>query len=364
MQPRARVQGAGEEETRDHGQLRLLCRVVAQEAVNGALPRRDSAKQPARVVPRHHLQAVKATKNVQCGSYRIAQSPTHPELVTLSWVGSRPIKFLATGCSTNLTSVPRKEKNGSRTNAPCPQLVHDYHTGMGGVDVHDQIRLQRYSLEKCLCTASKQDAVRGSCRHGSDEWLHRAQVHHAVQGEKVPTHGEYLRMLHGELLGLGVRDFECNMNAEGLVTMPAATGRHTLINTDEYYTTDTQHKRRQHSCKVCSAYNSVKKQARTKVREDRSRDAEDAGLELDDEDDENDVTLKKSPETSFCYPSCSDHHSGTFCSATASVVPARATRSRAARCGMRCGRMAMRSRRRCVRTSAFRSVSAMMTMSE
>lgn len=36
---------------------------------------------------------------------------------------------------------------GDRVQVPCPQLVVDYQRWVGGVDVHDQLRLQRYSLE-------------------------------------------------------------------------------------------------------------------------------------------------------------------------------------------------------------------------
>ncbi|KAE9017890.1 hypothetical protein PR003_g20904 [Phytophthora rubi] len=56
----------------------------------------------------------------------------------------------ATGCSTQLSSVERTEKAGTRSTVPCSQLVVDYNLGMGGVDVHDQLRLHRYSIQKTI----------------------------------------------------------------------------------------------------------------------------------------------------------------------------------------------------------------------
>lgn len=38
------------------------------------------------------------------------------------------------------------------TPVPAPELVRDYHRWMGGVDVHDQLRLQRYSVQLCYKT--------------------------------------------------------------------------------------------------------------------------------------------------------------------------------------------------------------------
>ncbi|OWY91524.1 hypothetical protein PHMEG_00039863 [Phytophthora megakarya] len=86
----------------------------------------------------------KRPKRMQRGTYRIAQSRDHPKLVALSWMDSKPVNMLATGCSTHLTSVERTEKDGTRSTVPCPQMVVDYGKGMGGVDVHDQLRLHRY----------------------------------------------------------------------------------------------------------------------------------------------------------------------------------------------------------------------------
>ncbi|KAE8885562.1 hypothetical protein PF010_g19089 [Phytophthora fragariae] len=32
---------------------------------------------------------------------------------------------------------------------PAPELVRDYHRWVGGVDIHDQLRMQRYSIQGC-----------------------------------------------------------------------------------------------------------------------------------------------------------------------------------------------------------------------
>ena len=45
--------------------------------------------------------------------------------------------------STELDRVARRERNGTQTEVPCPKFVKDYQPNMGGVDVHDQLRLQR-----------------------------------------------------------------------------------------------------------------------------------------------------------------------------------------------------------------------------
>lgn len=74
------------------------------------------------------------------------------------------------------------------------------------------------------------------------------------RGEKPPTHAEYLRRLHVQLLALRTINFETHINAEDLVSGPMPRQQHSLVNIDDYYTKGTQHKRRQYLCKVCSAY--------------------------------------------------------------------------------------------------------------
>ncbi|ETP27066.1 hypothetical protein F441_00387 [Phytophthora nicotianae CJ01A1] len=50
-------------------------------------------------------------------------------------------------------------------------------------------------------------------------------------------------------MGVSAASFECNMNAEELVSVPIPVGKRRLRNNTNKY----RRKRRQHSCKVCSA---------------------------------------------------------------------------------------------------------------
>jgi hypothetical protein len=73
-------------------------------------------------------------------------------------------------------------------------------------------------------------------------------------GEKPPTHAAYLRRLHVQLLALRTINFETHLNAEDLVSVPLPRQEHALVNTESFYSTSKQHKRRQYLCKVCSAF--------------------------------------------------------------------------------------------------------------
>jgi hypothetical protein len=89
-------------------------------------------------------------KHLPRGTYRLARWRSHPEYVALVWMANRPVRFLATGWSTQLTHVSRREHDGSLSQVPCPRVVRDYHEAMCGVDVHDQLRLQRYSIQRAI----------------------------------------------------------------------------------------------------------------------------------------------------------------------------------------------------------------------
>ena len=67
-------------------------------------------------------------------------------LVVSLWQDNRPVTMLSTNAqaSANIT-VQRRQKDGSRTEVPCPESVVLYNRYMGGVDRGDQLR-QYYSV--------------------------------------------------------------------------------------------------------------------------------------------------------------------------------------------------------------------------
>lgn len=88
----------------------------------------------------------KRPKKMKRGLYRIAQSKVEPSMVAVSWMDNRPVHFIATGCGTGVVSLVRRA-GADTVDVPAPQLVKDYQEGMGGADIHDQLRLQRYSIQ-------------------------------------------------------------------------------------------------------------------------------------------------------------------------------------------------------------------------
>ena len=62
------------------------------------------------------------------------------------WQDNKPVSMLSTAHDPTKTSlVNRKNKDGSRTSLPCPQVVDVYNNIMGGVDRFDQLR-ERYAI--------------------------------------------------------------------------------------------------------------------------------------------------------------------------------------------------------------------------
>ncbi|ETP26921.1 hypothetical protein F441_00501 [Phytophthora nicotianae CJ01A1] len=67
-----------------------------------------------------------------------------PAMTSCLWWDRNPIYYLCTGSVMTSSTIERKIK---RIRVGCPQLVNDYQNWMGGVDRHDPLRLQNYSLQ-------------------------------------------------------------------------------------------------------------------------------------------------------------------------------------------------------------------------
>ncbi|RAW36449.1 hypothetical protein PC110_g7290 [Phytophthora cactorum] len=82
------------------------------------------------------------------GTFKFVQSEKVKKVPAITWWDSKPFLFLGTG--SDLDRDVRREKSGEQHEFPCPKAVKDYHKNMGGVDVHDQLRFQGYSLQRAV----------------------------------------------------------------------------------------------------------------------------------------------------------------------------------------------------------------------
>ncbi|OWZ02408.1 hypothetical protein PHMEG_00026043 [Phytophthora megakarya] len=89
----------------------------------------------------------KRPSTVRRCEFKMAVAESNPGLVAVGWADNKDVYFLGSQVSVEPTTVQRREKNGSVTIVPCPALVAEYQRYMGGVDRHDQLRLQSYSMQ-------------------------------------------------------------------------------------------------------------------------------------------------------------------------------------------------------------------------
>jgi hypothetical protein len=128
---------------------------------------------------------------------------------------------------------------------------------MGGVDVHDQLRLQRYSTQLSM----KFKKYYKSLFLGIFDMVlvNMFIVHKWIKkenGEKAPVHHDFLNLLHKQLLQI-TPDEMLDTEEDSPCSMPTSNGNrsantHSLQETNEFRTSNGFNKRRQRSCKVCS----------------------------------------------------------------------------------------------------------------
>ncbi|XP_051171925.1 piggyBac transposable element-derived protein 4-like [Leptopilina boulardi] len=69
-------------------------------------------------------------------------------VAAIKWMDSKPVTVLSTAHDPAfVTEVKRKNRDGSRSNISCPEVIADYNKYMGGVDRFDQLK-ERYAVGK------------------------------------------------------------------------------------------------------------------------------------------------------------------------------------------------------------------------
>ncbi|POM76007.1 LOW QUALITY PROTEIN: Hypothetical protein PHPALM_6802 [Phytophthora palmivora] len=177
------------------------------------------------------------------------------------------------GSDLALDLVIRREKTGERHEVACPKAVKDYHKYMVGVGVHDQLRLQRYSLQRAVIFRKYYKSLflgLVDLAIVNGYIVHRA--HHAAKSTRPLTHVQYIRKLHLELINLkGENMYEGNTFGadppQSLVStndppssISASSGnrgdhpKHSAKQVHEWRNPSGQLKRVQRNCKVCSLH--------------------------------------------------------------------------------------------------------------
>ncbi|POM60937.1 hypothetical protein PHPALM_30135, partial [Phytophthora palmivora] len=148
-------------------------------------------------------------KSVQHGTVRMAVARNCAAMTGLVWWDRKPVPFLGTGSSRKMeTCLRRIRGNGDRRHAiPCPSMVRDYHRWMGGVDIHDQLRLQRYSLQlQTWCKKYYKAIFMGLVDVAIVNAYIVFREGHKRMDLKPASHAEFMLELHAQLLQLKKED--------------------------------------------------------------------------------------------------------------------------------------------------------------
>ncbi|XP_046987055.1 piggyBac transposable element-derived protein 4-like [Schistocerca americana] len=87
---------------------------------------------------RKHLPKLKTDKELSRGEFDWRVS--NCGILYLKWKDKRAVHLLSNFHSPEVTTVTRRERDGSRIELPCPQAVMDYNAHMNNVDKFDQLK--------------------------------------------------------------------------------------------------------------------------------------------------------------------------------------------------------------------------------
>ncbi|KAG3121778.1 hypothetical protein PI126_g24424 [Phytophthora idaei] len=205
-------------------------------------------------------------RRIERGSFAFSRSTAIPTMAGCHWWDRKPVHYLATGPIMAEDSIHRNIKMVGPSTVKCPMLVTDYQRWMGGVDVHDQHRLQSYSIQ----TAFRFQKYYKSLFMGFvDMALVNAYLTHKetcrLQRLVPKDRGKWYLLLHKQLLQLKPDDF---VEATAPTPSPMTRSRkrrrldgHRHIQFDDWVTVSSVQKRRQRSCKVCALLRGERKKS-------------------------------------------------------------------------------------------------------
>lgn len=204
---------------------------------------------------KYPFKTIPKRMSTQRGLCRLRRSTDFPDLFACSWLDNKPVYFLSCGVTTQKTSMIRKEKSGSSSDVPCPEFVASYNKYMNGVDAHDQLRLQRYSVQRSLRFKKYYKTLFFGL---FDMALVNAYIVHCEYCKSTSTkpmsHAKFRLLLHEQLIKLSSMDF--NLPSPVIISSNGETcasrGSVTTHHLDKMDDKQPCGKVRYRVCKVCS----------------------------------------------------------------------------------------------------------------
>lgn len=141
------------------------------------------------------------------GTFNLSRSLDIPTMSSLCWWDNKAVNFLATGCAMSKSHVMRRN-GGPLEETPCPSAVRDYHKWMGGVDIHNQLRLQRYSIQMSVKFLKYYKTVFfGLVDLAVTNAYITFKWHAKKQGKPAMVRADFMTVLHKQLLQMKAEDF-------------------------------------------------------------------------------------------------------------------------------------------------------------
>ncbi|GMF48177.1 unnamed protein product [Phytophthora fragariaefolia] len=203
-------------------------------------------------------------------SFTFSRSVAVPTMIAFHWLDRKPVHYLCTSAVMTAITIMRNVKRVGPITVPCPAAVTDYQRWVGGVDVHDQLRLQTYSLQ----TSTKFLKYYKSLFVGFvDLALVNAFISHKqtakINGTPPMKRGEWYGVLQNHLLQLKAEDLA------GVVVTPAPVSNkrkrtpvritHALEQSDDWVAVSSVQKRRQRSCKFVHSCERTARRSRLRL---------------------------------------------------------------------------------------------------